>query len=329
MQMKTLIAAAFSSALVMAAPMVQAGELNLADFQPPTHFVVGKVYDPMNESISSATNGEVSLKVFMGGELGPGPAEQYNRAVDGVADIAFGLPGYTASNFPKTLLTELPGVISADTGTEKIVANMDMLANEYRRVALLALWNNAPNLLFTAQKPVRSLDDLKGLKIRVPSRNAGLVVEAWGATPVSMPAPEIYNAMQTGVIDGAMIDATTLNAFKLKEVTKYITTGMETTISAFFLIMNRDSFADLTGDQQEAVREAGKQAAINGNKAWLEIADKALAAFKAEEGKEVIELSGEEAARFNAASAPVVEKVIAEADAAGLEATAFVEALKK
>jgi TRAP-type C4-dicarboxylate transport system substrate-binding protein len=248
--------------------------------------------------------------------------------VDGVTDIAFGLPGYTASSFPKTLLTELPGVISAETGTAKIVENMDKLDSEYRRAVLLALWNNAPNLLFTAQKPVRSLEDLKGLKIRVPSRNAGLVVEAWGATPVSMPAPEIYNAMQTGVIDGAMIDATTLGAFKLAEVTNFITTGMDTTISNFFLIMNRDSFEGLTEQQQQVVLDAGRQAALNGNKAWLAISDKALAGFEASEGKEVIKLSGEEAEKFNAASAPVVEKVIAEANSAGLEATAFVEALK-
>jgi TRAP-type C4-dicarboxylate transport system substrate-binding protein len=192
----------------------------------------------------------------------------------------------------------------------------------------LGLWNNAPNVIFTAEKPIRTLEDLKGLKIRVPSRNAGLVVEAWGATPVSMPAPEIYNAMQTGVIDGAMTDATTLGAFKLAEVTKYITTGMETTISSFFLIMNRDSFSELSEAQQAVVLDAGREASVNGNKAWLGIAEKALAGFAATEGKEVVTLAADEAAKFNAASAPVVEKVIAEAEAEGMQAKAFVEALK-
>jgi TRAP-type C4-dicarboxylate transport system substrate-binding protein len=209
-----------------------------------------------------------------------------------------------------------------------VLDHIEMISDEYKRVALLALWSNAPNLLFTAEKPVRTLEDLKGLKIRVPSRNAGLVVEAWGATPVSMPAPEIYNSMQTGVIDGAMIDATTLGAFKLAEVTKYITMGMNPTISSFFLVMNRDSFNDLTEEQQQVVLEAGRQASLDGNEAWLGIADKALAAFKATEGKEVIVLSDEEAEKFNAASAPVVEKVIAEADGDGLDATAYVAALK-
>ena len=327
MHIKTLTAA-LTVALVLAPPTAMARDLKLADFQPPTHFVVEQAYKPFANTIAEKTGGEVTVSIFMGGELGPGPAEQYNRAVDGVADIVFGLPGYTASNFPKTLLTELPGVISAETGTARILANLDKLSDEYRRVVLLGLWNNAPNLLFMAEKPVKSLEDLKGLKIRVPSRNAGLVVEAWGATPVSMPAPEIYNAMQTGVIDGAMIDATTLGAFKLAEVTKYITTGMDTTISDFFLIMNRDSFNELSEEQQKIVLEAGHEAAMHGNAAWLAIAEKALANFVATEGKELITLSAEEAKKFNAASAPVVEQVVAEAEANGLEARAFVEALR-
>lgn len=323
--LKTITSAALAATLATTAG---AQELKLADFQPPSHFVVPQVYEPFGAAISEATDGKVTLKAFMGGELGPGPAEQYNRVVDGVADLAFSLPGYTASNFPKTLLAELPGVIDATSGTEHIVANMDMLADEYKRVTLVALWNNAPNLLFMAEKPVTSLDDLKGLNIRVPSRNAGLVVQAWGANPVSMPAPEIYNAMQTGVLDGAMIDATTLKAFKLAEVTNHITMGMDTTISQFYMIMNRDVFRDLDDDTQAAVLAAGKAASLNGNKAWLAIAAKALADFEATEGKEVITLSADEAAKFNEASAAAVAQIIADAQAEGVDAQAYIDALK-
>ncbi|MFD1795619.1 TRAP transporter substrate-binding protein [Paracoccus aurantiacus] len=320
---------AAAATICFTALAAQADELKLADFQPPTHFVVEQVYNPFAEAVSAGTNGEITIKQYMGGELGPGPADQYNRVVDGLADIAFSLPGYTATTFPKTLLAELPGVISADTGTEKLSAHTDMLEDEYKRVVLLGLWNNAPNLLLMGSKPVRTLEDMKGMKIRVPSRNAGLVVEAWGGSPVSMPAPEIYNAMQTGVLDGAMIDATALSAFKLAEVTGSVTQGMETSISEFFLIMNRDKFRDLSEDQQKVLLDAGKQAATDGSAAWNGVATKALEDFGATEGKEVITLAPEEVEKFNAASAPVVEKVIADADAEGLDATAFVEALKQ
>ena len=104
--------------------------------------------------------------------------------------------------------------------------------------------------------------------------------------------------------------------------------GMDTTVSSFFMIMNRDSFGDLTDDQQQIVLEAGKEASIAANKAWMSVAESALADFQATDGKEVITLSADEAAKFNAASAPVVEKVIAEADAAGLPASDYVKALK-
>lgn len=316
-------------AMTLAATMAQAEELKLADFQPATHPYVEKVYKPFAEEVSAATNGDVTVTLYMGGELGPGAADQYNRVVDGLADLAFGLPGYTAANFPKTLLTELPGVLAPTTGTAKGLANLDMLSDEYKRVKLVGLWSNAPNLLLMGKKPVHSLDDLKGLKIRVPSRNVGNVVAAWGASPVSLPAPEIYNAIQTGVIDGAMIDATALNTFRLSEVTGYVVTGFKPTVSSFFLLMSRDSFGDLDDSQQAAIMAAGHNAAIAGNGVQISGAAAALEAFATRDGKEIITLSDAEAAPFDAASAEVTAASIAEADAAGLGATEYVAALAK
>ena len=124
-----------------------------------------------------------------------------------------------------------------------------------------------------------------------------------------------------------MTDATTLGAFRLAEVTNHITQGMETSISLFFLIMNRDAFADLSEAEQQAVLEAGRDASINGNAAWLAIADKALASFAETDGKEVITLSPEEAARFNTASAAVVEVIVAEVEADGIAARDYIGAL--
>ncbi len=327
MNLKTLALTMGIGVAAMTA-VAQAKELKLADFQPSTHPYNTEVYKPFIEEVAKATGGEVTVRVYGGGELGAGPADQYNRAVDGVADIVFGLPGYTAANFPLTLVTELPGLIDAETGTGRILANLDKLSGEYRRVVLIGLWTNSPNALFMAKKPVRSLADLKGLKIRVPSRNAGLVIEAWGASPVSMPAPEIYNGLQTGVIDGAFIDGTTTYSFRLAEVAKYITVGMDSSISSFFMIMNRDSFADLGEAGQAALMEAGRNASLRANRVQIEGAERGFAEFAAMPGKELIELSPEAAAEFNAASAQVVEKVIAELDGTGVDAAGFVAALQ-
>ena len=315
---------AVAGALVLAATTAGATELKLADFQPPTHFVVDKVYKPFQDAVSSGTGGAVTVRLYMGGELGPGPVEQYNRAVDGVADFAISLPGYTASNFPLTLTAELPGVINTETGTEDIWSHIDLFADEYRRVQLVSLWSSAPNVLYTRDVAVRSPADVQGLNIRVPSRNAGLQVEAWGGNPVSMPVTEIYNAMQTGVIDGAMIDTTATRAFRLGEVAKHLTLGFDATNSPFFIVMNRDAFGGLSDKNQAAVLEAGREASTLANQTQLRVAEGGVAAFE-EMGGEVIRLTGEEAAAFNALSAPIVDKVVAEV---GGNAADIVKALR-
>ncbi len=304
-----LTALALSTAL---ANMAGAEELKFANYMPAGHPYVGSTFQPFADAVAAATSNEVTVKLYNGGELGAGPVEQYGRVVDGVAELAVSLPGYTASNFPLTLLAELPGALDEASGTQELNDKRDLFAEEYKRAHLVSLWSNAENILFTATKPVRTLEDIKGMKIRVPSRNTGLLVEAWGASPVSLPVSEIYNALQTGVIDGAMIDGTGIGAFKLDEVSNYVTMGMQTTISPFFILMNRDAYDALTPEQQAAVDAAGKDAAMNGQASQIKGAQKGIEKFAAIAGKEVIRLSAEEAAPFNAVAAAVQEKAAAE-----------------
>jgi TRAP-type C4-dicarboxylate transport system substrate-binding protein len=309
--------------------LANAQELKLADFLPPQHPYQEQVYGVLAEKVAEATDGAVTIKVFPGGALGGNPAEQYNRALNGVAEISFGLPGYTASKFPMTLMTELPGVLSEDSATAAIWEDIDFLRDEYKRVHLLSIWTNGENVLYTRDKPVRSLADVKGMKIRVPSRNAGLIVESWGAVPVSMPVPEIYNAMQTGVIDAILIDSTATYAFRFGEVAKYVTSGMNGSISPFVLFMNRNAYRGLAADHRAALDDIGREIAFIGNKVQLAGVVRGRTMFEEMDGKEWIELSPEAAAEFNAASAPVVEQVVAEAEAKGLNARAFVSALQE
>lgn len=321
--MKRLAGAALGLALTAATGFAE--EMKFANYMAPTHPYVAGAFDPFAAKVAEATGGAVTVKVYSGGELGAGPADQYARVVDGVAEFAIGLPGYTAANFPLTLLTELPGVLTEADGTATIWKNLDLFQPEFERVRLLSLWSNAQNVLYTRDKAVRTPADVAGMKIRVPSRNAGLVVEAWGGSPVSMPVSDIYNALQTGVIDGAMIDGTATMAFKLGEVANFLTVGMDTTISPFFIIMNRDAFDGLAADQQEALLKVGREISVLGNQVQLAEAARGIETFGATEGKELITLTAEEAAAFNALSAPVVAAVVAET---GGNAQAVIDALK-
>lgn len=323
---KTITAA--TVALGLAGAAASAEELKFANFLAGGHPYTAGTFQPFADMVAEKSGGDVTVRLYNGGELGAGPVEQYSRALDGVADMAVSLPGYTASTFPITLLAELPGVLDEATGTQTIWDNIDLFKSEYRRVELVALWSSAKNYLFSRDTAVRSLDDVKGLKIRVPSRSTGLMVEAWGATPVSMPVSEIYNSMQTGVIDAALIDGTGVNAFKLGEVAKYLTVGIESTNSPFFIVMNRDAFRALSDEGQQAVLEAGKEASLLGQQTQLTVAEKGIASFADMEGHEVITPEGDALEAFNAASESIVATVIADVAAEGVDAQAVVDALK-
>lgn len=216
-------------------------------------------------------------------------------------------------------------MIDEKTGTEAIWKNLDLFQSEYKRVKLVALWSSAENIFYSSNKPIRTVEDLKGMKIRVPSRNSGVLVEAWGGTAVSMSVSEVYNALQTGVIDAAMIDGTATKAFRLGEVANYVTVGMKTTNSPFFIVMNRDAFKDLTDEQKAAVETAGKQASLNGQAMQLRVAAGGIESFGAMPGKEVIRLTPEQAAPFDRIAEAVTAGIIGEI---GTEAGKIVDALK-
>lgn len=321
--------AILSIAVFANSPLAQAEELKLAHFSSTKHPLHKGLFIPLTKQLEKETNGSVTMRVYPGGELGKGPTKQYDRVIDGVADIVFGLQGYTASKFPKSLLVELPGVLnSPETSTAKIWDNINHLKKEYRRVELLGFWTNPPSVIMTSNKPVRSMEDLKGLKIRVSSRNVGKAIESWGATPVSMPITEVYNSLATGVIDGVMVDPTVLISFKLAEVVNYLTMGMNTTSSPFYLLMNRDSWEDLDESEKVALKKiTGRDASEKARQISAAAGVRAMEKFK-ELGKEVITLSTEEAGIFNAESDQLVMSILKELDAKGLNASELVSLLR-
>jgi len=329
---KLIVGSAVAALTVASSAMsvVMADELKLAHFSSIKYHLHNEMFLPLAEKISAATDGKTTIRVYPGGELGKGPVKQYDRVIDGVADIVYALPGYTASKFKKTLLVELPGVIPGDADiTGKIWDNIDHLEKEFKRTKLLGLWSSRPGSLLMANKKIEKMSDLKGLKIRVPSKNTGRVAEAWGATAVSMPITQVYTSMETGVVDGALVDTSVLGSFKLGEVTKYVTQGMIGSNSLFMLVMNRDSWDGLDADTQAKLEEmTGKEMSLEGNVTMSTSAVKAEKKW-VEGGGEIITLSAGAAAEFDAASAALAEKLIGELEGDGLKAAAWADALKQ
>jgi TRAP-type transport system periplasmic protein len=280
--MARLLMTACAATLALTMTMASATELKLAHFMSPQHPMDRNVMTPLAERVAEATGGELTIKVYPAGELGAGPNQQYRRAVTGIADIAFNLPQYTPAQFKRSVLLHVPGLFeNPEQATSAIWEEIDALEEDFSEVELLAFWTNNPSLLFTRNKAVRSLDDVQGMKIRVPDPVSASIVETWGGIPVSLPATETYNAMSTGVVDAVMIDASAVGSYSLQEVTQFVTMNTPGALSTFSLIMNRASW-DALGDEHKAVIEAetGRELSLEAARAFKAAGDRGIATLK-------------------------------------------------
>ena len=175
-----------------------ADELSLAYFMGPKHPMNKAVFTPFAERLAEVSGGELTVKQFPGGALNSVPPKQYSILLDGVADIVFTLPGYTGEVFPMTNVINLPGLCSDSIScTAALQRAKGTLETEYN-AKILALWANSPPILLTKDKPVRTLEDLQGLILRVTSSGQVPFVKALGASPVGQPVSVINQNLANG-----------------------------------------------------------------------------------------------------------------------------------
>lgn len=311
---KLIIAA---SAAITLSTQVFAEELKFANFTPPFHTINASVIEKLSADLSAATNGSLTVRGYHGGELGVGATEQYIGVLQGVADISWSLQGYTSSQFGKTMIAELPGVIpEGEPGYKALWRAYDKnLRSEYPGTKPLALWTSEPNIFIMRNKVIRTPADLAGLKVRVAGATAAKVASALGATPVQMPASQIYNAMQTGLIDGVITGAMTLKDFKLDEVADALTIGAPLGRLTFYTVLNADVYNNLSADDKAAIDTvSGAVLSKSAEDAWLQTAKTALEVARADSANTITELTDAEKAAFTKAVSGVVQSYVKSVD---------------
>ena len=227
--------------------------LKLAFPPPPVSFFNGQVLAPWGKEIEEATHGAVTVQIYVGGTIG-NFVNVYDRVTNGVIELGWGLHGPLGTKFQKSSVTNLPGFLT--TGPQCTAALWQLIAtgvvaDEYSAVKPLAV-SCFPGSSFISQKPVRSTDDFKGLKVGVGSKMLGEEMGLLGAAAVTMTTSEVYQSLQRGLIDVSAIGWAAVAAFKLHEVSKY---GFEAPLghSTNFLLMNKEAFAKLPADVQRVV----------------------------------------------------------------------------
>ncbi|MFC1883825.1 TRAP transporter substrate-binding protein [Thermodesulfobacteriota bacterium] len=283
-------------------------KLKVANYFPPPS-MQSKIMAEFISELEMRTDGRVKVQYFPGGSLLKAPATI--KGVDsGIADIGLAHIEYTAGRFPVMEACEMPIGYSSGWVANQIMNDFynKFKPKEFDNYKVLWFHANSPSMIIT-KKPVRKLEDMKGLTIRAPGR-FGDVITALGGTPAPTPIMETYDAISKGVIDGVFVPYETLRTFKFAEVAKYVTnTGFIGPCYPFYVAMNKKSYGKLPPDIKEILDTLSGEFKERMALMWngVEFPGKA---FGKEMGVEFIDLSEEEAARWVKAVVQVTENYI-------------------
>ena len=301
-------------------------ELSYANFFPPTH-IQAKLGDSWAKEIEKRSNGKVKITYHPGSVL-LNPKNMYDGVVKGIADIGMGVFAYNKGIFPAMEAIDLPmGYPNGKVATRVINDYYNKFnPKELSKVKVMYLHAHGPGLLHS-KKPVKKLEDMKGLKVRSTGSSARLV-EVMGGVPVAMGQRGAYEALQKGVADATLSPMEVLKGWKQAEVIKSTTECYSVGYTAgFYVLMNLKKWNSLPKDIQKIIEEANKAWIAKHGKAWDD-SDKAGRAFTLSKGNKIIPLSKEESARWAKATQPVIDGYIKDKGAKGLPAKAYVEFIK-
>jgi TRAP-type transport system periplasmic protein len=257
--LKTGVAAAVvtSSAVALAqAPVVT---LKFHTFMAPQSNVWLNMHKAWMDKVEKESGGRIKFEAYPAMQLGGTPVQLYDQAKDGVVDIIWTLPGNTAGRFPRVEVFELPFMMTNAEATSKAYWEyvQTVAADEFKDVHVLALQVHGPGLIHTVDKPIKSAADLKGLKMRGPTRQVTKLLASVGATPVGLPLPGIPDAMSKGTIQGAVIPWEVVPSVKVHELTKFHSefpsTGPALYTTTFVMAMNKAKYESLPADLKRVI----------------------------------------------------------------------------
>ncbi|MEM8542351.1 MAG: TRAP transporter substrate-binding protein DctP, partial [Pseudomonadota bacterium] len=276
-------------------------------------------FDWFGKEIAERSSGSLTMKLYPAGQLGAGPVQQYKRAVEGVADITFGLQTYTPAIFPKSILAVPPGKHTTALESTKAILNVfdKHLADEYEDVKLLGIFTVAGDA-WAATKDLSTLEGLSGSKVVPFATMTSPIFEAWGAVPVQLPVTEMYTGLSTGTIDGTSISASQLTPpWNFGEVATHYIDNIPVSFAVFFVAMNKDRYMELSDNHRKIIDDlAGETVSMKGATSFHNDSLRGMKAnaSDAPQVKDVtfLTVSDDERAKMDALTAEALQSVFAE-----------------
>ncbi|HEY8251893.1 MAG TPA: TRAP transporter substrate-binding protein [Burkholderiales bacterium] len=276
---------------------------------------------PWAEKITKESGGKLKVEVYTNMQLGGKPADLPQQLDDGVVDAILIVPGFSPGRYPGLEGTELPFTnVGLSAGQSPAVfewATKWLMTNELKGSRMIASHTTDASIIHSRTKPMKTLDDFKGMKFRVPGRFVGEAAKALGATPVGIPLPGVYEALERGQVDGMFINWAIVPPYRLHEVTKY---HLETPIyqSPIMTFMSQKSYDKLPADMKKLIdANSGIEYTKKIGLVWDELTVPAKKAIT-DRGNTLYRLDEKERQRWIAAIQPVYKIWIAEMDKRGL-----------
>ena len=305
--------------------------LTVSSWAPPTHGVNATLWPKLIKMMEDATGGKVTAQIKY--RLGPPPA-QMDLVLDGAADLSWIFHGYQAGRFTATKLIELPGyegnAEAASVAYWRVHEAHLAAADEHKGVKLIGLMTHGPAHLHSARK-VTSLDQVAGMKLRVPGGVGGDAGAALGATGIQVPAPKVYETLASNAADGVVMPFEARKGFKLTEVAQNVYEmpgGLYR--GSFALIMNQETFDDLPEDVRNALDEQvfGEPASRMAGTVWDAIDVGGREVTMNTPDNSINPASAADVAAWEEIAAKIRASVLAEIAAKGVDAEAAHEMVK-
>ncbi len=271
-------------------------KLTYSHFWPVGHPVTESLAE-WGKEIEKRTNGAVTTVMFPGATLTPAD-KCYDGVVKGISTACSSALSYTRGRFPLMEVTDLP------LGYKNALAAARLSNAVYKKFhpkelddTKVMFFHGTGPTIFHTKKPVRTLEDLKGMRIRTTGLGAKIVA-ALGATPVAMPMGDTYDALSKGVVDGSTAPIASLEGFKWGEVVKYTTENFGTAnTTIFFVVVNKKTWSSLTPDNQKIIEQVNEEWIDRIGKVWDKY-DLSGRDFALKLGNKIIPLSKEEDERW-------------------------------
>src|SRR5881628_321160 len=332
---RSVVFAALAGSVVAAQPALAQTTLTMSSWVSPTHHITAVVLQGWANEAEKVTNGRVKFQMLP--KHPSAPPGTFDAVREGLVDLSYVTASYTPARHILPMLAELPG--AGETALVNSVAYSRIYwkhfhkVGEYKGVKLLGVFTHGPGQMFT-KRPVNSINDIQGLKIRTGGGVAEAVAKALGASAFVKPAPESYELLKSGVADGVFFPLESIISFKLDTVLEQATLfpgGMYS--SAFGFFMNEDKWNKLPRQDQEALEKiSGEHIARLAGASWDEADRKGLEQLK-KSGVKIVNANPELVAEVKKRSAPIIDDWITKAKAKGVDAAKilgeFREELKK